>query len=155
VTGTDAATATDAAATEHPNVTRTRTAFLAAQQGDVALFDAMLPADFVMINYDNGAADMEEIVGKDAFFAFYGQWLTFFEGTFTQDIRGLYGDEERVVMVVHETGRRGDAVYDNQAIYVIAMRDGQWARLETYDRDREANERFWAAVFGPAALHAV
>ncbi|MHC1560231.1 nuclear transport factor 2 family protein [Actinomycetospora sp. C-140] len=139
---------------EHPNVTHTRDAFLAAQQGDVGPFDAMLPDDFVMVNHDNGAADQAEIVGKDAFFGFYGRWLTFFEGTFAQEPLGIYGDAERVVMLVHETGRRGDAVFDNHAVYVITMRDGQWARLETYDRDREANERFWAAVGGPAALHA-
>jgi hypothetical protein len=56
-------------------------------------------------------------------------------------------------MLVHETGRRGGAVFDNQAVYVIAMREGRWARLDTYDRDRAANERFWAAVGGPEALH--
>ncbi|GLZ45183.1 hypothetical protein Acsp06_13680 [Actinomycetospora sp. NBRC 106375] len=140
---------------EHPNVTHTRDAFLAAQQGDVGPFDAMLPDDFVMINYDNGVpADLHVVDGKAAFFGFYGQWLAFFEGTFAQEPLGIYGDADRVVMLVHETGRRGDAVFDNQAVYVITMRDGQWARLETFDRDREANERFWAAVGGTDALRA-
>ena len=97
----------------------------------------------------------EKFQSYDDFFAFYGQWLALFGGTFTQDIVGLYGGEDHVIMLVHETGRRGDAVFDNQAVYVITMRDGQWACLETYDRDRAANERFWAAVGGPAALHAV
>jgi ketosteroid isomerase-like protein len=139
--------------TEHPHVTVTRSAFLAAQQGDVGPFDAMLPADFTMINHDNGVpAELHVIEGKDAFFGFYGQWLTFFGGTFHQDLEAVYGDAKRVVVLVHETGRRGDAVYDNHAVYLIAVRDGQWARLETFDRD--ANERFWAAVGGPEALHA-
>ena len=140
--------------TEHPNVTTMRAAFAAADQGDVGPFDAMLHDDFVMINHDNGAADLHEIVGKDAFFAFYGRWLTFFEGTFAQDLVGVYGDDDRVIMVVHETGRRREAVFDNQAIYHVLIRDGRWARLETFDRDRQANERFWAAAGGPAALHA-
>jgi hypothetical protein len=107
-----------------------------------------------MINYDNGVpTGREEIVGKDAFFAFYGEWLAFFGGTFVQDLVAIYGDADRVVMLVHESGRRGDAVFDNQAVYLVTMRDGQWARLETFDRDREANARFWAAVGGSAALH--
>jgi hypothetical protein len=117
--------------TEHPNVTRTRTAFLAAHQGDVGPFDAMLPTDFVMVNHDNGVPpELHLIDGKDAFFGFYGQWLTFFGGTFAQDLLAIYGDD------------------------LITMRDGQWARLETFDRDREANDRFWAAVGGREALDA-
>ncbi|GAA4791555.1 hypothetical protein GCM10023200_28520 [Actinomycetospora chlora] len=147
---------TTSTGTEHPHVTATRTAFLAAQQGDVGPFDAMLPTDFVMINHDNGVpAHLHVIDGKDAFFAFYGQWLTFFGGTFRQDLEAIYGDDERVVMLVHETGRVGDAVFDNLAVYLIAMRDGRWAQLDTFDRDREANDRFWAAVGGPEALAAI
>lgn len=138
--------------TEHPHVTATRSAFLAARQGEIGRFDAMLPDDFVMINHDNGLpADLHVIDGKDAFFAFYGQWLTFFGGTFAQDLEAVYGDD-RVVMLVHETGRVGEAVFDNLAVYLVTMRDGQWARLESFDR--EANERLWAAVGGPDAPHA-
>jgi ketosteroid isomerase-like protein len=139
--------------TEHPNVTATRAAFLAAQQGEIGPFDAMLPPDFVMINHDNGVpAELHHIDGKDAFFGFYGQWLAFFEGTFRQDLVAIYGDADRVVMLVHETGRRGEAVFDNEAVYLVTMRDGQWAHLDTFDRSREANDRFWAAVGGPPAL---
>ena len=52
--------------TEHPTLAATRAAFLAAQDGDVGPFDAMLPADFVMINHDNGVpAELRVIDGKD------------------------------------------------------------------------------------------
>jgi hypothetical protein len=37
-------------------------------------------------------------------------------------------------------------VFDNHAVYVIEVRDGRWTRLETFDRDREANAAFWAQV---------
>jgi hypothetical protein len=37
-------------------------------------------------------------------------------------------------------------VFDNRAVYVIEVHDGRWTRLDTYDRDREANAAFWAQV---------
>jgi hypothetical protein len=52
-------------------------------------------------------------------------------------------------MLVHETGRRGEAVFDNEAvdvIDVIDVRNGRWTRLQTYARDREANAAFWVRV---------
>jgi ketosteroid isomerase-like protein len=145
---------TSTAVTEHPHVTTTREAFAAIERGDAGPFAALMPDDFVMVNHDNGAGDAHLIEGKNAFFGWYGTWMEFFGGTFAQDIVGVYGDDDRVLVIVHETGRRGDAEFDNQAIYLVEIRDGMWARLETYDRDREANARFWAAV-GPMPAPAV
>jgi ketosteroid isomerase-like protein len=132
--------------TEHPNVTATLEAFAALAQGDVGPSEALMTEDFVMVNHDNGAGDWHLLEGRDTFFRFLGAWFAFFEGTFAQELLGVYGGERHVVMLVHETGRRGEAVFDNQAVYVIEMRDGRWTRLETFDRDRDANDRFWATA---------
>ena len=136
---------------EHPNVTAVIAAFTALAQGDVGPSDALMTDDFTMINHDNGAGDWHVLEGRDAFFAFLGGWFTFFEGTFAQEPLGIYGGEDHVVLLVHETGRVGEAVFDNHAVYVIEVRDGRWTRMETYDRDREANARFWAQVGVTAA----
>lgn len=132
--------------TEHPNVTAATEAFTALGRGDVGPSDALMTDDFVMVNHDNGAGDWHLVEGRQAFFRFLGAWFEFFEGTFAQEPHGIYGGEDHVVLLVHETGRVGEAVFDNEAVYVITMHDGRWTRLETYDRDREANARFWAQV---------
>jgi ketosteroid isomerase-like protein len=131
---------------EHPNVTAAIAAFTALSQGDVGPSAALMTDDFAMVNHDNGAGDRHLIEGRDAFFEFLGAWFAFFEGTFAQEPLGIYGGEDHVVLVVHETGRVGEAVFDNHAVYVIAVQDSRWTRLETYDRDREAIARFWAQV---------
>jgi ketosteroid isomerase-like protein len=131
---------------QHPNVTAAIAAFTALVQGDPGPGNALMTDDFAMVNHDNGAGDRHLIEGREAFWAFMGSWAAFFEGTFAQEPLGIYGGEDHVVMLVRETGRHGDAVFDNQAVYVIHVRDGRWTRLETYDRDREANAAFWAQV---------
>jgi ketosteroid isomerase-like protein len=132
--------------TEHPNVTATIAAFTALGQGDTGPSAALMTEDFVMVNHDNGAGDRHLIEGREAFFEFLGAWFALFEGTFAQQPLGIYGGGDHVVMIVHETGRVGEAVFDNHAVYVIEVRDGRWTRLETFDRDREANAAFWAQV---------
>jgi ketosteroid isomerase-like protein len=134
------------AVTEHPNVTAAVEAFTALLQGDAGPAEALMTEDFVMENHDNGAGEWHLIEGRDAFFRFLGTWFEFFGGTFAQEPHGIYGGEDHVVMLVHETGRRGDAVFDNEAVYVIDVHDGRWTRLQTYDRDREANAAFWTQV---------
>jgi ketosteroid isomerase-like protein len=132
--------------TEHPNTTALLEAFAALAQGDTGPTAALLTEDFVMVNHDNGAGDRHLVEGRDAFLDFLASWAAFLEGTWTQEPMGIFGDDDHLVMLVRETGRRGDAVFDNRAVYVIEVHDGRWTRLDTYDRDREANAAFWARV---------
>jgi ketosteroid isomerase-like protein len=134
------------AVTEHPNVTALLEALAALGAGDIGPTTALLTEDFVMVNHDNGAGDRHLVEGRDAFLGFLASWAEFLEGTWAQRPLGIFGDDDHLVMLVHETGRRGDAVFDNRAVYVIEVHDGRWTRLDTYDRDREANAAFWAQV---------
>ena len=132
--------------TEHPNTTAAIRAFAALGQGDTSPSDALMTDDFVMVNHDNGMGEWHLIEGREAFWDSLGTWFAFFGGTFAQEPLGIYGGEDHVVMLVHETGRVGEAVFDNRAVYVIHVQDGRWTLLETYDRDRDANARFWAQL---------
>src|SRR4051794_15925897 len=91
------------AAMEHPNATFARNLYAALAAGDVATaFDA-LADDLVLVN-DIGAGPWRELRGKQAVLEFWGRWMELFDGTFRQEVMDVIGYDDRIVIVVHETG---------------------------------------------------
>ena len=133
---------------EHPNATKFREVLDAVARGDVAAMYAATREDFVNIN-DIGAGPWREVHGRDAFFAFFGQFVEYLEGAFRQELMDIIGYDDHVVAIVHETGTRQGHVFDNRAIYLCKIVDGQWASLRTMDMDHDKINAFWAAVGMP------
>ena len=76
--------------------------------------------------------------------------MELFDGTFRQDVLDVLGYDDRIVLVIHETGTAQGQVFDNRAIYLVGIVDGKWASLRTMDMDHDKIKAFWAAVQVPA-----
>ena len=134
---------------EHPNVTRFREAHAALVAGDVEPCFALMREDFVNLN-DIGAGPWREQRGRKAMFGFWGAWMELFDNTFRQEILHAVGYDDRVVLIVHETGTVQGQTFDNRAIYLLELDDaGLWTALRTMDMDHDEIHRFWAAVSLP------
>jgi hypothetical protein len=145
-------TAPTVAGMEHPNVARFREAHTALVAGDVGPTWALMREDFVNVN-DVGAGPWREQRGPEAMMRFWGEWAELFDGTFRQEILHAVGYDDRVVLIVHETGTVQGQAFDNRAIYVIDVDDdGRWTALRTMDMDHEKIRRFWAAVTLPEGV---
>jgi ketosteroid isomerase-like protein len=136
------------AAMEHTNATVARNLYASLAAGDVAtVFDA-LSDDIVNLN-DIGAGPWREVRGKQALLEFWGRWTELFDGTFRQDVLDVIGYDDRIVIVVHETGTAQGRQFDNRAIYLVTVEDGKWTELRTTDMDTDKINAFWAAVRVP------
>ena len=76
--------------------------------------------------------------------------MELFDGTFRQDVLDVLGYDDRIVLVVHETGTAQGQAFDNRAIYLVGIVDGKWASLRTMDMDHDKINAFWAGVQVPA-----
>jgi hypothetical protein len=70
--------------------------------------------------------------------------------TFRQDVLDVLGYDDRIVLVIHETGTAQGQAFDNRAIYRVGIVDGKWASLPTMDMGHDKINAFWAAVQVPA-----
>jgi ketosteroid isomerase-like protein len=139
---------------EHPNVIRFREAHAALAAGDVEPTWALMREDFVNLN-DVGAGPWRENRGREAMMQFWGEWAELFDGTFRQEILDATGFDDRVVLIVHETGTVQGHSFDNRAIYLLELDDaGRWTSLRTVDMDLENVRRFWASVTLPEHVDA-
>ena len=136
-------------AMEHPNATLARNIYAALAASDVATAFDVLSDDLVLIN-DIGAGPWRELHGKQAVLEFWGRWMELFEGTFRQEVMDVIGYDDRIVLVIHETGTAQGQTFDNRAIYLVGIVDGKWATLRTMDMDHDKIEAFWSAVRVPA-----
>jgi ketosteroid isomerase-like protein len=133
---------------EHPNAIAFRELMDVVARGDVATMYPAVHEDFVNLN-DIGAGPWRECYGRDAFFAFFGQFVEYLEGTFAQEVVDALGYDDHVVAIIHETATRGGHVFDNRAVYLLEIVDGTWRSLRTMDMDHDNINRFWAAVGMP------
>jgi ketosteroid isomerase-like protein len=134
---------------EHPNLTRVRETFAALAAGDVEPSWAMMREDFVNLN-DVGAGPWREQRGREAMMRFWDGWMVLFDNTFRQEILHGVGYDDRVVLIIHETGTAQGQTFDNRAIYLMELDEaGKYAVLRTMDMDLDKVERFWSAVTVP------
>ena len=135
---------------EHPNATRIRSLWLAANAGDPTAAEELVADDIVWAN-DIGAGPWRELVGKEACQSFGLAWQELFEFTWVYDVLDACGSDSSVVLVMREHGTARGHHFDNQALYHFTLdEEGKVARIQTYDRDREAIVAFWDAI-GPVA----
>jgi ketosteroid isomerase-like protein len=133
----------------HPNADMFMNDFAALAAGELApLFDRTAD-DIVMVN-DEGAGPWRELHGKEQVLDFWTRWTELFDGTFRQDVTDVFGEDDRVVLFIHEHGTARGHRFDNRAIYLVRIRDGRYIDFRTMDTDREAVAAFWAAVGMPA-----
>jgi hypothetical protein len=77
---------------------------------------------------------------------FWTRWTELFGNTFRQHVVDVLGYDDRVIMIIHETGEVDGVAYDNRAIYLHELRGEQWASLRTFDMDPDNCRRFWDTV---------
>lgn len=130
---------------EHPTAVQAREIFAALAAGDIGPAFQQMTDDYVMHN-DVGAGPWREVHGKEGVLDFWTRWMELFDNSFRQEVLDVLGYDDRVVMIIHETGEVDGVPYDNRAIYLHELRDGRWASLTTTDMDRDNCHRFWAAV---------
>ena len=84
-------------------MTRFREAFAALAAGDIEPCLAHMRDDFLNVN-DIGAGPWRENRGRKATMRFWGEWMELFDNTFRQEILDGIGYDDRVVLIIHETG---------------------------------------------------
>jgi hypothetical protein len=132
----------------HPTAAHTREVYAAATAGDMAPALEIMLDEFAIHN-DVGAGPWHEVQGKAAVLAFWTRWMELFDGTFRQEITDAIGYDDRVVLLVHETGTAKGAVFDNRAIYLLELQNGRWASMRTIDMDPQGCIDFWTKVNVP------
>jgi ketosteroid isomerase-like protein len=140
---------------EHPNARRFRAAFAGIwERGDMQVIDELVRDDVEWIN-DIGAGPFRQLDGKPAVYSMFDQWMALFDGGFRHELIDVCASDRNVVEVIHEIGTAKGHVFDNLALYHHELDDhGRVFRVRTYDRDRDAIERFWRLVqFEPVMHH--
>jgi ketosteroid isomerase-like protein len=129
---------------EHPTAVQAREVFAAAAAGDITPALDVLADDYILRN-DIGAGPWREVHGKSGLLEFWSRWMELFDNSFRQDVLEVLGYDDRIVMIVHETGKAHGLTFDNRAIYIHEIRDGKWAATRTIDMDPDSCRQFWAA----------
>jgi ketosteroid isomerase-like protein len=135
----------DQPSAEHPNAVVAREVFAALAAGDIDPVFELMTDDFVMHN-DIGAGPWRELHGKTEVLDFWTRWMELFDNTFHQEVVDVLGYDNRIVMIMHETGEARGTPYDNRAVYLHEVRDGKWTSLKTIDLDPDSCRRFWTSV---------
>jgi hypothetical protein len=65
--------------------------------------------------------------GKAGLLEFWARWMELFDNSFRQEVLEVLGYDDRIVMIVHETGQAHGAPFDNRAIYLHELRDEEYA----------------------------
>jgi ketosteroid isomerase-like protein len=140
-------------AMEHANATAARNLYAALAAGDLATVFATIDDDILMLN-DIGAGPWREVRGKPAVLEFWGRWMELFDNTFRQEVTDVIGFDDRVVLLIHETGTAQGQTFENRAIYLSEIVDGKWVSLRTMDMDPDKINAFWSAVKVPELTEA-
>ena len=121
----------------------------AGQAGDFETVLASFDPDVVWTN-DAGAGPWAgRTEGIDAVAEMFAGFLTFFEGTFNQELLDVCASSERTVTLLRELGVKDGHQFDNRAVWVHRYAGDCIVEVTTLDIDRDAVVRFWEAV-GPA-----
>ena len=121
----------------------------AGQAGD---FDAVLAAFDPQVVWTNDAGAgpwAGRVEGIGAVAEMIAGFLTFFEGTFTQDLLDVCASADRTVVLLHEKGVKDGQRFDNRAVWVHRHAGDHIVEVTTLDVDRHEVERFWEAVEVP------
>lgn len=128
---------------EHPSRQKAQAIWDVIAKGELAGLDDQ--ADDIVVENGPGAGPWRVVQGKEAFVTFVISFISFFQGTWHQDGRCVYGDDRCTVSLVHETGSGPDGdKFDNMAIWISRFdAEGNTDRLWTVDLDQEHVTDFW------------
>ena len=129
---------------EHPNVQRIRDAYAAFAAGDLgaALKDVAPDGIFHFNGEGPNAGDHK---GVEAISTALMNLFVLTEGTQKLDVKGIYADDHRAVVTLHETATRNDgATLDVMESHVLELDDeGRIIHLWDLPDDPEAHDRFF------------
>ena len=118
----------------------------AGQAGDFETVLAALDPGVVWTN-DAGAGPWAgRTEGVEAVAEMFAGFLTFFEGTFTQELLDVCASAERTMTLLHEVGVKDGHRFDNRAVWVHRHAGERVVEVTTLDLDRDGVVRFWEAV---------
>jgi ketosteroid isomerase-like protein len=143
---TNTTTTTDAL---QERIREARALHAAGQAGD---FDTVLAAYDPQVVWTNDAAAgpwAGRVEGIDAVAEMFTEFLTFFDGTFTQELLDVCVSADRTVTLLREVGVKDGHRFDNRAVWVDRYAGGRIVEVTTLDIDRADAERFWEAVGVP------
>jgi hypothetical protein len=131
-------------AESHPNAAKTQEIWdLVREDRAAETLDSI--SDDIVLENGPGGGPWRHVSGKDDFVEMALSFPALFDGTWKQDGRCVYADDDASISLVHETGTlpNGDT-FDNRAIWVSRLNpEGQSERIWTVDLDSEACEAFW------------
>ena len=128
---------------EHPNVATVRNAYDAFGRGDLegALADL---SDDCVFHFGGDGPNSGDHKGRDAITAALVSNFELTAGTQALDIKGVYADDDRAVVVVQETASRPDgASIDLDEVHVLHLRDGKITDLWDLPSDAKAHDDFF------------
>jgi hypothetical protein len=132
--------------TAHPNQTKAQDAWDAIAKGDLGPAGALTSPTTAMHHGPGAGPFAGPGQGLDRLLEMALYFDEVFAGTFHQDGRCVYADDDCAVNLVRETGTTPDGtVFDNRAIWINrfggdGLVDGIW----TIDLDDAAMRAFWA-----------
>ncbi len=128
---------------EHPNVQKIRDAYAAFGAGDLtaALKDL---ADDAVFHFGGEGPISGDRVGAEAISANLIEVFQLTGGTQKLDIKGIFADDSKGVVVLRETATRPDgASLDVEEVHVLGIDGGRITELTDLPDDPEAHDRFF------------
>jgi ketosteroid isomerase-like protein len=128
---------------EHPNVATVRKAYEAFAKADLdgALADL---ADDCVFHFGGTGPNSGDHKGREAITAALIANFELTAGTQALDVKGIYADDERAVVVVRETASRPDgASIDIDEVHVLGLRDGKVTDLWDLPTDAQVHDDFF------------
>jgi uncharacterized protein len=128
---------------EHPNTALMRRAYDAFAAQDIDTLKELIDDDAVW--HQPGHSPLAgDYRGQAAILDYFLQLFTVSEGTFASEAIDILGDDDRVMVMAHSTGSRGDRRLDTRDVLVSAVRDGKFVDTQVFLCDVDQHDAFWA-----------
>jgi uncharacterized protein len=126
---------------EHPNVARIRDGYVAFARGDFAILNELFAEDLLW--HEVGRNQLSgDYRGRDAVYGLFGKLMEITEGTFHLDVKSIFADDERAVVLVVATGHRAGGDLEVYDAHIFHMRDGKVAEFWSASTDQHAVDEF-------------
>jgi len=128
---------------EHENIQRTREAYEAFANGDLAKVAEEFTPDVVW-HVGGHSLLAGDYKGPTEIMGFFGRLFTMSEGTLKIDVQDILANDDRATVLVHMSAQRGRRILAQDAVHVFEFEDGKTREFWSFEEDQRAEDEFWS-----------
>ena len=129
---------------QHANVQRSRRAYEAFGQADMATLSDLI-ADDVEWHISGHSPLAGDYKGKDAVFGFFGKLMEITGGTFKLEVHDILANDEHSVTMVRATAQRSGKKLDTKQVHISHPdSEGRTKEFWAFDEDQGKTDEFYS-----------